>query len=50
MMLSIIMLHYSGEIFPQEGDFGYVVGRIIRSYFFLGVSTFAFISGYYGIK
>ncbi|MFA6807899.1 MAG: acyltransferase family protein, partial [Eubacteriales bacterium] len=55
MMLLIIMLHLSGELFDIKNiihqSHSLLVSSIfvIRSFCFLGVSTFAFISGYYGI-
>lgn len=49
-MLSILLLHISGRIFVSENHTIHTIELAVRSYFFIGVSTFAFISGYYGVK
>lgn len=49
-MLSILLLHVSGRIFMSENNTVHTIELAVRSYFFIGVSTFAFISGYYGVK
>lgn len=49
-MLSILLLHVSGRIFISENNAVHTLELAVRSYFFIGVSTFAFISGYYGVK
>ena len=55
MMLLIIMLHLTGELWnipaarSQENDFCSSLLIASRTLFLLGVNTFAFISGYYGI-
>lgn len=49
-MLSILLLHISGRLFVSEDNVVHAAELAVRSYFFIGVSTFAFISGYYGVK
>lgn len=56
MMLFIIMLHLTGEFYDLN-EIALVSGNVeisalfgLRSLLMLGVSTFAFISGYYGIS
>ena len=49
-MLSILMLHFSSILFSSKTGLIGSIESIVRSYFFIGVSTFAFISSYYGVK
>lgn len=49
-MLLVLLLHISSYLFDKAGEIAYTLDCIFRSYFFLGVSVFAFISGYYGVK
>ena len=49
-MLTILLLHISGRTFISENHIIHTIELAVRSYFFIGVSTFAFISGYYGVK
>lgn len=49
-MLSILFLHFSGTYFVSPDNVIHTIELAVRSYFFIGVSTFAFISGYYGVK
>lgn len=46
----ILCLHVSGEIFTKDGIMYTSTAVLFRSYTFLGVSIFAFITGYYGTK
>lgn len=56
MMLLIIILHMSGEYFnikslyDYNGDITVSMIFALRQLCFLGVSTFAFVSGFYGIS
>lgn len=55
MMLLIVLLHATGTYIDSQNirsSFGFDVGWLFgyRSITFLGVTTFAFISGYYGVK
>lgn len=55
MMLLIVLLHATGtyiDLHNIRSSFGLGVGWLFgyRSITFLGVTTFAFISGYYGVK
>ena len=49
-MLCILLLHFSGRLFVSEDNVAHTVELTVRSYFYIGVSIFAFISGYYGVK
>lgn len=55
-MFLIVSLHLTGRIFPLEemestsGDWYTSLLLACRSFFFIGVSFFAFISGYFGVK
>lgn len=49
-MLSILLLHISGRLFVSEDNMIHAAELAVRPYFFIGVSAFAFISGYYGVK
>lgn len=55
MMLLIVILHITGSYLDNDGirqSGGLAMGWLLgyRSFTFLGVSTFAFISGFYGVK
>lgn len=55
MMYLIVLLHFSARVFDlgnpdKYSPFIFSAIQGIRCICFLGVSTFAFISGYYGIK
>lgn len=55
MMFLIILLHFSARVYDLKDTdnypaFTFSILQSIRSFCFLGVSTFAFISGYYGIN
>jgi peptidoglycan/LPS O-acetylase OafA/YrhL len=46
----ILLLHVSTTILKEDGILVTNTAVLFRSYTFLGVSIFAFISGYYGTK
>lgn len=55
MMLLIVILHMSGSYLDEDvvrQSYGISMGWLLgyRSFTFLGVTTFAFISGFYGVK
>ena len=56
MMLLIIMMHISARVFCIN-DVSTITGNVrvalfygFRSFTFIGVSTFAYISGFYGVS